>query len=124
MKIDEIILSNRSGPYSISEISKNHLGDINIAIRIIDTAKMGDFLNYDMKSNIRFGFNYLMTDLNFAIGYIKLDRFEKWFIQKRKKIFNFYEKNCINLLKSTCKNKKQIPYRATVSFKNKRKRDQ
>ena len=88
-----------------------------------DASKIRSFISYDMKSNSSFGFNYLMTDLNATIGSIQLARFKNEFIKKRKKIFEYYEKNGIKLLKSFDKNKSQIHYRAIVSFENKKNRD-
>ena len=55
---------------------------------IKDAEKIREFINYDMKSNLKSGFNFIMTDLNAAIGNCQLERFKNEFIQKRKKFLN------------------------------------
>jgi len=81
-----------------------------------------DFLNFDMRKDKNFRFNFQMTDIQAAMGRTQLKRLNS-FIKIRKKIFNLYKSLDLNLL-TTNKDEKKIrtvPYRCIMLCKNPKK---
>ena len=79
-----------------------------------------DFLDFDMRKDEKFRFNFQMTDIQAAFGRAQLKKMNI-FISKRKKIFNFYKNLGLNLLENKDKKINQIYYRSILLCKNPKK---
>lgn len=76
-----------------------------------------DFINFDMRKDDKFRFNFQMTETQAAFGRAQLKKLN-FFISKRKKIFNFYKKLGLNLMENKNSDINQVFYRSIAYFKN------
>ena len=77
-----------------------------------------DFINFDMRKDKKFRFNFQMTDVQAAMGRTQLKKLNE-FIRVRKKIFNFYKSLDLNLLNNNnTTNIQTVPYRCIMLCKN------
>lgn len=78
-----------------------------------------DIIYFDQKVDSKQRFNLQMTNLQAAVGRVQLGRLEE-FISKRRKLYNRYIKNNINLVNLSSNSKETNYYRALIKVeKNK-----
>ena len=78
---------------------------------IID--KLKDYRDFDNRDDDKIRFNFLLTDMQAAIGRIQLQKIEQ-FKRKREQIFQIYKRSGLNLLDQNDKNFESIRYRAIL----------
>lgn len=72
-----------------------------------------DIIYFDQKVDSKQRFNLQMTNLQAAIGRVQLGRLEE-FISKRRKLYNRYKENNINLINLSSNSKETNYYRALI----------
>lgn len=70
-----------------------------------------DFINFDMRKDASFRFNFSITEIQAAVGLAQLEEFPE-FLQKRNEIWDIYHSMGLNLIESP--NKGSVRYRAVV----------
>ena len=78
-----------------------------------------DYLDFDCRNDNKSRFNFQMTDVQAAMGRVQLKRLSE-FVEKRKKIFQFYKKLGLSLLQTSKNDLKleSVPYRCILINKN------
>jgi len=74
-----------------------------------------DFINFDMRKDTSFRFNFSITEMQAAVGLAQLEEFPE-FLQKRNEIWDIYHSQGLNLIESP--NKGSVRYRAVVKTPN------
>lgn len=72
-----------------------------------------DFRNFDGRHDIMFRFNFLMTDIQAAIGRVQLSRLPQ-FLNRRESIFQRYQKNGLDLLDAGDSDNTPVRYRSII----------
>ena len=88
-----------------------------------DADLVRNYIDYDMKANLKDGFNFQMSDLSAAIGTVQLDRYFELFIKKRESIINQYLEAGIKVLRPASPKHKSVGYRAIAKLENAEIRD-
>ena len=80
-----------------------------------------DYLEFDQRKDQNFRFNFKMSEINAAIGRTQLKKL-KFFLKRKKKIFNEYNRTGHNFLDiENNKNIRPVRYRAIILEKNQKK---
>jgi len=77
-----------------------------------------DFIHFDCKSDGRRRFNFLMTDIQAAMGVVQLDRLFKEFIPRREAIYKSYVEAGLDMFNLTDQNIVPVRYRALYKTEN------